>query len=69
MSLSKINRPGILVIDAGGTFTDPAFLDGDDYSVLAKAKTPTMHHDLAGTVDNGLLMILEMEVAHVSFKI
>lgn len=59
MSLSKINRPGILGIDAGGTFTDLAFLDGDDYTVLAKAKTPTMHYDLAGTVENGLLMILE----------
>lgn len=59
MSLSKINRPGILGIDAGGTFTDLAFLDGDDYTMLAKAKTPTMHHDLAGTVENGLLMILE----------
>lgn len=60
MSTSKIKQSGILGIDAGGTFTDLAFLDGENYKVLAKAKTPTLHNDLIKTVENGLDMILEL---------
>lgn len=58
MSLSKKKIPGILGIDAGGTFTDLAFLDGEHYTLLAKAKTPTLHNDLITTIKNGLELIL-----------
>lgn len=57
--MNKQKTPGILGIDAGGTFTDLAFLDGTDYSILTKAKTPTLHDDLVSTIKNGLEMILE----------
>lgn len=59
MDLLKKTVPGILGIDAGGTFTDLAFLDGEHDTVLAKAKTATIHGDLVSTIKNGLDMILE----------
>ena len=55
---AKIKSPGILGIDAGGTFTDLVFLDGKTYEVVAKAKTPTNHKNLARTIEAGLDMIL-----------
>ena len=45
---------GILGIDAGGTFTDLAFLSLADASVIASAKIPTDHDDLVGTIGRGL---------------
>lgn len=45
---------GILGIDAGGTFTDLAFLSGDPLTVAAKVKTPTHHSDLIATIAAGM---------------
>ena len=50
---------GILGIDAGGTFTDLAFIAGADSKVLASTKTPTNHSDLVKTIEKGLDQILE----------
>lgn len=36
-----------LGIDTGGTFTDAVIIDLDDYSVVAKKKSPTTHEDLS----------------------
>jgi len=36
-----------LGIDTGGTFTDAVIVDLDDYSVVAKKKSPTTHQDLS----------------------
>lgn len=36
-----------LGIDTGGTFTDAVIVDLDDYSVVAKRKSPTTHGDLS----------------------
>lgn len=59
MEKKKINTPGIIGIDAGGTYTDLVFLNGEDQIVEAKAKTPTIHDDLVTTIENGLDLILE----------
>ena len=50
---------GILGIDAGGTFTDLAFISGTELDVEAWAKTPTRHNDLLSTIEDGLKEILE----------
>lgn len=52
-------KNGILGIDAGGTFTDLAFLSGDPLRVTAKTKTPTLHDDLIQTIESGVDLILE----------
>lgn len=49
---------GILGIDAGGTFTDLAFISSEDSSVVAWGKTPTLHNDLIKTIESGLKIIL-----------
>ena len=36
-----------LGVDTGGTYTDAVILDLDDYSVIAKRKSPTTHDDLS----------------------
>lgn len=36
-----------LGIDTGGTYTDAVIVDLDDYSVVAKRKSPTTHEDLS----------------------
>lgn len=36
-----------LGVDTGGTYTDAVILDLDDYSVIAKRKSPTTHEDLS----------------------
>lgn len=36
-----------LGVDTGGTYTDAVILDLDDFSVVAKRKTRTTHHDLS----------------------
>lgn len=53
------NQKGILGIDAGGTFTDLVFWGEEDSRILASAKTPTLHGDLIGTIENGLNLILK----------
>lgn len=53
---------GTLGIDAGGTFTDLAFVRDADSAVEAAVKTPTDHGDLAATIERGLALMLE----HVS---
>ncbi len=55
--VSEMERDGILGIDAGGTFTDLAFLRFADASVAGSAKTPTDHDDLVGTIGRGLDLI------------
>lgn len=55
---SSLQR-GILGIDAGGAFTDLAFWGEKDGAVVASAKTRTMHSGLAGTIRNGLEIILK----------
>ena len=50
-------QEGILGIDAGGTFTDLAFLSGKDLHVTAKVKTPTLHNNMAKTVERGIKKI------------
>ena len=49
---------GILGIDAGGTFTDLAFLCGEPLEIQAKVKTPTLHDDLIHTIESGMDLIL-----------
>ena len=51
-------QKGILGIDAGGTFTDLVFWGESELKVVASAKTPTRHNDLAGTIKSGLELIL-----------
>lgn len=58
MDSKKIADSGIIGIDAGGTFTDLAFLRDSDKTILARSKTPTKHEDLAATIETGLSMIL-----------
>lgn len=53
------SQTGILGIDAGGTFTDLAFLSGEPLRVTAKTKTPTLHEDLIRTIESGVDLILE----------
>ena len=55
----KALEEGILGIDAGGTFTDLAFISGVDSTVEVTAKTPTLHHDLLTTIESGLKLVLE----------
>ena len=52
-------KSGILGIDAGGTFTDLAFLCGEPLAVGAKVKTPTLHDDLIVTIESGMDLILQ----------
>lgn len=59
MRQSKITEPGIIGIDAGGTYTDLVFLKGSDYSAGARAKTPTIHRNLVKTIETGLDVLME----------
>lgn len=58
MDSEKIADSGIIGIDAGGTFTDLAFLRDPDKTILTRSKTPTKHDDLSATIETGLSMIL-----------
>lgn len=51
-------KKGILGIDAGGTFTDLAFLGKEDLRVVARVKVPTRHDDLPSTIEEGISLIL-----------
>jgi len=63
---SEILKEGILGIDAGGTFTDLAFLRLADSYVAASAKTPTDQDDLVGTIGRGLdLISKEIDVKEI----
>ena len=49
---------GILGIDAGGTFTDLAFMSGEPLAISARVKTPTLHDNLIETITSGVDLIL-----------
>ena len=64
--VSEMIKDGILGIDAGGTFTDLAFLRLADAYVEASVKIPTDHDDLVSTIDRGLDLILgEIDVRDI----
>ncbi|MFV0363291.1 MAG: hydantoinase/oxoprolinase N-terminal domain-containing protein [Suipraeoptans sp.] len=66
-SVNCKEEKGIIGIDAGGTFTDLIFLNSEDGTVQAKAKTPTHHDNLIKTIENGLDILLKnINVAMVS---
>ena len=48
-----------LGIDTGGTFTDAVIVDLDDYSVVAKRKSPTTHDNLAIGLCNSVRAVFE----------
>ncbi len=60
MKENKIKTPGIIGIDAGGTYTDLAFISSEDWSVQARVKTPTNHDDMVKTIEEGLDLILRI---------
>ncbi len=48
-----------LGIDTGGTYTDAVIVDLDDYSVIAKKKSLTTHHDLSIGLFKSMEAVLE----------
>ena len=46
-------------VDTGGTFTDAVIIDLDDYSVVAKRKSPTTHDDLSIGLRNSVNAVFE----------
>ncbi len=56
---AEIHKTGVMGLDTGGTFTDVVFISDEDNTVIAKGKTPTLHDNLAATVENGVDIILE----------
>lgn len=48
-----------LGIDTGGTFTDAVLIASNDQQVVASAKVPTLHHDLAASVAGAAQAALE----------
>jgi len=48
-----------LGVDTGGTFTDAVIVDLDDYSVVAKRKSPTTHDDLSIGLGNSVRAVFE----------
>lgn len=48
-----------LGVDTGGTFTDAVIVDLDDFSVIAKRKSPTTHHDLSIGLYNSVDAVLK----------
>ena len=48
-----------LGVDTGGTFTDAVIVDLDDYSVVAKRKSPTTHEDLSIGLGNSVRAVFE----------
>ena len=47
-----------LGVDTGGTFTDAVIVDLDDYSIVAKKKSPTTHDDLSIGLYNSVDAVL-----------
>jgi N-methylhydantoinase A/oxoprolinase/acetone carboxylase beta subunit len=47
-----------LGVDTGGTFTDAVIVDLDDYSIIAKKKSPTTHDDLSIGLYNSVDAVL-----------
>ena len=47
-----------LGVDTGGSFTDAVIVDLDDYSIVAKKKSPTTHHDLSIGLYNSVDAVL-----------
>ena len=47
-----------LGVDTGGSFTDAVIVDLDDYSIVAKKKSPTTHHDLSIGLYNSVEAVL-----------
>ncbi len=57
---------GTLGVDAGGTFTDFAFVRDSDSVVESTVKTPTDHGDLIATIERGLdLTLKQVPVARI----
>ena len=48
-----------LGIDTGGTFTDAVIVDLDDYSVVAKRKSPTTHDDISKGLFSSVRAVFE----------
>ncbi len=56
----KIDMPKYIIgIDTGGTYTDAVLLDVTDNSILATAKVPTSHHQLAFSTAKALETLLQ----------
>ena len=51
----------IIGIDTGGTFTDAVLLDRDSEKVIATAKKPTTHYQLAAGIDNTLTALFSLD--------
>ena len=51
-------RTVFIGIDTGGTYTDAVVYDDDRGEVLAKAKSPTTHDDLAIGIEGALDRVL-----------
>ena len=47
-----------LGVDTGGTFTDAVIVDMDDFSIVAKRKSPTTHEDLSIGLYNSIDAVL-----------
>lgn len=47
-----------LGVDTGGTFTDAVLVDLDDFTVIAKKKSPTTHYDLSVGLYNSVDAVL-----------
>ena len=47
-----------LGVDTGGTFTDAVIVDMDDFSIIAKRKSPTTHEDLSIGLYNAVDSVL-----------
>ena len=54
----------ILGLDTGGTFTDAAIIDSDNFSVIRTSKSLTTRHDLSVGVGHAMKLALGIESAN-----